>query len=138
MLHKHEDVEVPAVLALWSTGYSAGWIADVLNLSGTKPIERILASARAIGDRRAVLHRGAGGNARKAAALLLKYPWMRTIDVIQRVEPLQIPLCRRGHRLTKLNTIINKSGPQCRRCKHETRLKLHARIKAQQEAKASL
>jgi hypothetical protein len=120
---------VPAVLALWAAGYTATWIADALNLPDEKHVQRVLARAREIGDRRAVIH-SSGGNTRKNAELKRKYPWITTIDVIDTLPPTPVPICRHGHRLTKMNTIMNASGPQCRRCKNLIHQRSRDRIKA--------
>lgn len=121
-------VPIPAVLALWAAGYTATWIADVLNLPDEKHVQRILAHAREIGDRRAVIH--SGGNTRKAEELRNKYPWISTISALEGLPPIPVPLCRRGHRMTAMNTIRNASGPQCRKCKNIIHQRSRARIAA--------
>lgn len=52
---------VLAILDLWSLGHSAGDIARRMGLPNHKRVTRIVAQARAIRDRRAVLHRAKGG-----------------------------------------------------------------------------
>lgn len=128
-------VPIPAVLALWSAGYTASWIADVLDLPDEHHIQRIIAHARELGDRRAVIHRS-GGNTRKNLALMQKYPWLTAIDAIEGIERREVPRCRRGHRMTKPNTIQNASGPQCRKCKNIIHQRSRARIKERASAEA--
>jgi hypothetical protein len=47
---------IPLVLDLWSLGHSASQIAEMLGFPNGRQVTKIVAKARSIGDRRAVLH----------------------------------------------------------------------------------
>ena len=50
------DAPIPLVMDLWALGHSQKQIAEMVGLPNRKWVERIVAKARSIGDRRAVRH----------------------------------------------------------------------------------
>lgn len=139
---------VPAVLDLWSLGHSA---SDIAKRLGTKArtVSLIVEQARDIGDKRAVLHVGKSGKPIGRPAKDLD-PGVEVVPAIPASTCCRGHLktaestdrqgncrkcrqrkCRRGHRLTKQNTIVNASGPQCRKCKNIIHQRSRARIRQQ-------
>lgn len=151
-LEQRANVPVPAILTLWSLGHSATDIAKRLGIRKSRTVSLIVEQARDIGDPRAVLHVGKNGRpvGRPNKALdpgvevVPAIPaskccrgHLKTADSIDRqgnCRKCRQRTCRRGHRLTKQNTIINASGPQCRKCKNIIHQRSRARIRAQQAA----
>lgn len=143
---------VPAILTLWSLGHSA---TDIAKRLGTKArtVSLIVEQARDIGDPRAVLHLGKNGrpigrpnqgidpaDVEMVPAVLASKccrGHLRTADNIDcsgNCRKCQRRKCRRGHRLTKQNTILNASGPQCRKCKNIVHRRSYERIKVRRAA----
>ncbi len=83
---KRKPHPIPQVLELWSRGYAASEIAEVLAMPSHKCVTRIIANARLIKDPRAVLHvYGNGravGNRHHALSVLTAIP---SLKLVQRV-----------------------------------------------------
>ena len=99
------DAPVLLVLNLWSLGHSQGQIAAMVGLSSRKVVERIVAKARSIGDRRAVRHatgsRILGKSIPHTKRLLARK--QRALDGIEIVPIIHKALCVHGH--PRLNNV---------------------------------
>jgi hypothetical protein len=115
------DSPVPLILDLWSLGHSAGDIAKRLAIaSGHKGVTRIVAQARSIGDKRAVLHCGANGRllgrpgrtGRKVSKYGHKVAGKEVAELLQKPT---IPVCKRGHERTEPGECwpARRSGTGC-------------------------
>ncbi len=94
-----KDAPIPLALQLWSLGHSQADIAAKLGFPNRKPVERIVANARAIGDPRAVYH--VVGDRILGKALPAKERYIRAGQAAYRgfplVERVLKPTCPRGH-----------------------------------------
>lgn len=121
---------IPLVLDLWSLGHTQKQIAEMVGLPNRKHVERIIAHARELGDRRAVRHAAGGRIMGKAI------PFQRRtedrLDGIEVVPALLKPLCDRGHPRTPENL---KKSSNCKKCDAAlSLLRFHAkRLRARQE-----
>ena len=90
---------VPLIIDLWSLGNSQGQIAEMLGLSSRKVVERIVAKARLIGDKRAVRHatgsRILGKGIPREKRLLARKK--RVLDGIEVVPAIHKATCVNGH-----------------------------------------
>lgn len=123
-------VPVPLVLDLWALGHSQKQIAEMVGLPNRKHVERIVANARRLGDKRAVRHSTAGRIMGKAIPFQKRvHGRHKTVDGVEVVPALGKPLCRRGHPRTPDN--LKKSGC-CKICAAETTsLRYYARRASQ-------
>jgi len=93
------DAPIPLIMNLWALGHSQGQIATMVGASSRKVIERIIAKARSIGDRRAVRHANGSrvlGKAIPREKRLLGRK-KRVLDGIEVVPIIHKATCIHGH-----------------------------------------
>lgn len=105
-----KNAPIPLTLQLWSLGHSASDVAAKLGFPNHKHVTRIVAHARSIGDKRAVLHVARNGY------LIGRPGRMALPPVAIPVPALGKPLCRNGHLRTPDNLTKDR---HCRMCHAE-------------------
>lgn len=100
-----KDVPIPLVLDLWSLGHSAGDIAERLGLPNHRHVSRIVQLARAIGDKRAVLHHAKDGRliGRPGRTGKRVRKNAKSIGGVEATLLIGRTMCRRGHTRTPDN-----------------------------------
>lgn len=109
---------IPLTLDLWALGHSASDIAAKLGFPNHRHVTRIVAHARKIGDKRAVLHVAAGGR------LIGRPGRMGRPPVAIPVPALGKPLCSAAHPRTPDN--LSDFG-HCLTCARAQRRERYAR-----------
>ena len=100
-----KDAPIIPTLALWSLGHSQADIAGKLGFPNRKPVERIIAHAREIGDPRAVYH--VAGDRILGKGIPAADRYLRASQKLYAgfplVERIGKALCKRGHARTPDN-----------------------------------
>lgn len=106
---------IPLALDLWSLGHSGTAIARMLGFPNRRHVERIVAQARALRDKRAVLHVAGNGYLVGRPGRMERPPVAIPVPLIGK------PQCVRGHARIPENLGFADQCLLCRRVRHAER-----------------
>lgn len=116
-----KNAPILLVLDLWSLGHAAPDVADQLGFPNHRHVTRIIARAREIKDKRAVLHcypcGRVAGNLRKAINILAHWPALQTVPLILRKHRKRVPKVRYPALIHRPRRVYVRTAPSSTHCK---------------------